>query len=541
MDISIKETVNLYYSNYIKNNKRKLIFYFIMTVFFSITQTIGIVFLLNKISPNKKDFIYLYLFIFYFIFIIFLNHIINNYTNEITSDATSDSRSIFLKEIINKYSNSYKDIKIGDYVNRIMNSTLEIKFFMLDMITLVIPELTVLILIIFIFLFIDYKISIALVLCLSISSLLIMYFGKDILIKKSQQEDAFYDTLDNLNNKYNNLLNTFINNENENEKKSIGNEQEKYGNIATNAQKNNIILSTYLYCVLAFIILIIMYFYVKFPIKIKNRKYFIILIIYFVLYFISIIKIMRQLLSCLGISMGSYHFLKDIITSNNNNQKYNIKNGSIEIKNLYFGYNNKIVIKNLSLKINNKDKIALVGRSGSGKTTLAKLLLNLHDYKGTILVDNKNSKNISNQELRKKIIYINQRTILFEKSVIDNINYGNNIQKKEIIHILNKYDLVSIFNNLPNSINEMVKVNGGNLSMGMQKIILLVRGILKSRNSNIIIIDEPLASLDQNTIKKVLKMIKNECHNKTLLIITHDKEIYPIVDKIIDLSSINKK
>ena len=219
MDITLKNTINLYYSNYIKNNKNKLIYFFSAAIFFSIIQTLGITFLLNKITPNKKDRIYIYLLILYFLLIIFINHLINNYTNIIASEATKDSRSIFLKEIINKYSNSYKDIKIGDYVNRIMSSTLEIKFFLLDVITLVIPEFTILCVIVILFLFIDYKISILLGLCLFISGFLLLYFGKDVLKSKAEQEDIFYKMMDSLNNKYSNLLNTFINNQNEQEKK----------------------------------------------------------------------------------------------------------------------------------------------------------------------------------------------------------------------------------------------------------------------------------------------------------------------------------
>ena len=541
MDITLKNTINLYYSNYIKNNKNKLIYFFSAAIFFSIIQTLGITFLLNKITPNKKDRIYIYLLILYFLFIIFINHLINNYTNIIASEATKDSRSIFLKEIINKYSNSYKDIKIGDYVNRIMSSTLEIKFFLLDVITLVIPEFTILCVIVILFLFIDYKISILLGLCLFISGFLLLYFGKDVLKSKAEQEDIFYKMMDSLNNKYSNLLNTFINNQNEQEKKNIIDEQEMYKDIAVNAQNKNIFLTTYFYTTLAITTILCMYIYIKYPVINEHKKYFIILIIYFILYFISISKIMRQVLSCLGISMGSYHFLKDILNSKKNNKKYNIKNGNIKILDLYFGYNNKYVLKNVNLEIKDKEKIALTGRSGSGKTTLAKLLLNLHEYKGTILIDNKNIKDISNEELRKNIVYINQRTVLFEKTVLDNMNYGNNIDKTKIINFLNKYDLKPIFNNLPNGINEIVQVNGGNLSLGMQKIIILVRGILKSNHCNVLIIDEPLASLDQNTVKKVLKMIKEECANKTLLIITHDKAIYPIVDKIIDLNNINNK
>jgi len=422
-----------------------------------------------------------------------------------------------------------------------MNSTLEIKFFILDMITLVIPELTVLYVIVIIFLFIDYKISIILGLSLFISTILLIYLGRPVLKLKANQEEIFYNIMDNLNNKYSNLLNTFINNENEQEKKNIIDEQEMYKGVTISSQNKNILLTTYLYIILAITIIIIMYIYVKYPILNDRKKYFIILIVYFIIYFINISKVLRQVLSCLGISMGSFHFLKEILNSKNTTKNSTIKNGHIKISNVYFGYNNKDVLKNVNVEIKDKDKIALIGRSGSGKTTLAKLLLNLHDYKGNIFIDNKNIKNISNEELRKKVIYINQRTVLFEKSVIDNINYGNNIHKTKIIDILNKYNLTPIFNNLPNGINEIVRVNGGNLSLGMQKVILLVRGILKSRHSNVIIIDEPLASLDQNTIKKILKMINQECTNKTLIIITHDKEIYPIVNKIIDLNSINNK
>ena len=349
MDITLKNTINLYYSNYIKNNKNKLIYFFSAAIFFSIIQTLGITFLLNKITPNKKDRIYIYLLILYFLFIIFINHLINNYTNIIASEATKDSRSIFLKEIINKYSNSYKDIKIGDYVNRIMSSTLEIKFFLLDVITLVIPEFTILCVIVILFLFIDYKISILLGLCLFISGFLLLYFGKDVLKLKAEQEDIFYKMMDSLNNKYSNLLNTFINNQNEQEKKNIIDEQEMYKDIAVNAQNKNIFLTTYFYTTLAITTILCMYIYIKYPVINEHKKYFIILIIYFILYFISISKIMRQVLSCLGISMGSYHFLKDILNSKKNNKKYNIKNGNIKILDLYFSYNNKYVLKLLWL------------------------------------------------------------------------------------------------------------------------------------------------------------------------------------------------
>ena len=94
---------------------------------------------------------------------------------------------------------------------------------------------------------------------------------------------------------------------------------------------------------------------------------------------------------------------------------------------------------------------------------------------------------------------------------------------------------------MKNGIYEICSVGGTNLSLGMQKVIILTRGILKSKNSNLMIFDEPLSGLDANTRQKVIKMIMNECKNNTLLIITHDEEILPYMDRKLNLQNINKK
>ena len=88
-----------------------------------------------------------------------------------------------------------------------------------------------------------------------------------------------------------------------------------------------------------------------------------------------------------------------------------------------------------------------------------------------------------------------------------------------------------------NMLNKIVEINGTNISMGIQKIIFLIRGILK-KNSSIYIFDEPLTSLDMNTRKKVMKLISNEVGNKTTIIITHDLEINSIVSRVIELKPI---
>ena len=207
-------------------------------------------------------------------------------------------------------------------------------------------------------------------------------------------------------------------------------------------------------------------------------------------------------------------------------------------------YGNKYVLKNFNLSIPAKSKIAIVARSGAGKTTLMKLLLDFYTPdKGRILLDNNDIREIDPVSIRNNINYINQRTLLIKDTIINNIKYGNDKSDEEIIQILNKYNLLKVFNPPKNNpetcLQNMVEKNGINISMGMQKVIFLVRGIL--REGVVFVFDEPLTSIDPSTRKGVLDMIKDKTFDKTLIIITHDMEVSKIVDKVINIDDINQK
>jgi ABC-type multidrug transport system fused ATPase/permease subunit len=231
--------------------------------------------------------------------------------------------------------------------------------------------------------------------------------------------------------------------------------------------------------------------------------------------------------------------------------------GDIKFENIWFKYDKNAknhdmdtgeespyVFKNLNLEIGSKSKIAIVARSGSGKSTLMKLLLGFYvPEQGRVLLDGEDIKNIDPIPVRKKINYINQRTLLIKDTVMNNIKYGNNKTDQEVIDILNKYNLLKIFNpdqNKPEScLQNIVEKNGINISMGMQKVIFLVRGIL--RDGEVYIFDEPLTSIDSKTRASVLQMIGDKTQDKTLIIITHDMEVSKIVDKVINIDDINQR
>jgi ABC-type multidrug transport system fused ATPase/permease subunit len=213
--------------------------------------------------------------------------------------------------------------------------------------------------------------------------------------------------------------------------------------------------------------------------------------------------------------------------------------GSVTFKDIYFRYSEHTpyILENLSLDIPSGDKIAIVAQSGSGKSTSMKLLLGFYQpEKGDILLDGESITNFNVNDIRSKINYINQKTLLFNDTVMNNLKYGNNKTDQEIFEFLKKYDLLKILckdNN--NCLDKIVDKNGTNISMGMQKIIFLVRGILKN-NVAVYVFDEPLTSVDPSTRSNILDMIKNETKGKTVIIITHDSEVSKIVNRTVYLA-----
>ena len=127
--------------------------------------------------------------------------------------------------------------------------------------------------------------------------------------------------------------------------------------------------------------------------------------------------------------------------------------GNIEFRNVSFEYskkdentikieessNSKEKIKALhdvSFKIKPLDRVAIIGTNGSGKSTIIKLIMGYYNVSsGHVLHDGVNVLDINREYLRTKIAIINQKVVLFNRSIIDNICYGNNIPKEKVKQI----------------------------------------------------------------------------------------------------------
>ena len=140
-------------------------------------------------------------------------------------------------------------------------------------------------------------------------------------------------------------------------------------------------------------------------------------------------------------------------------------------------------------------------------------------------------------ELRDSIVYIPQHPKLFNRTLWENISYGlptegpNKITREAIYKFLKEMELNELKEVFKERMDKEVGKQGSRLSGGQRQMVWLIRAIL--RNSPVIILDEPTASLDPVSKKQVKKMIGLLSNNRTLMLITHDEELLEGMDRLI--------
>ncbi|NBS84968.1 MAG: ATP-binding cassette domain-containing protein, partial [Verrucomicrobia bacterium] len=215
----------------------------------------------------------------------------------------------------------------------------------------------------------------------------------------------------------------------------------------------------------------------------------------------------------------------------NVNNKIYIKSGNIIINNLSYGYNeNNLIFKNFYLTIKENERIAIIGNSGNGKSTLIKLIMGYYKIpNNTIYLDGKDINSYDITELRKEISYVNQNTKLFNISILENIQYGNNMSRENIELLIKKINVQNIFSNLKDGLDSQSGVEGSRLSGGQKQIIHILRCMAK--NNKIVILDEPTSAIDVHNKENIINAIKELSNNKTVILITHDENLLSLVNR----------
>jgi ATP-binding cassette subfamily B protein len=211
--------------------------------------------------------------------------------------------------------------------------------------------------------------------------------------------------------------------------------------------------------------------------------------------------------------------------------------GEIEFRGVTFRYRPELepAVNNVSLTIPRNSTLAIIGRTGSGKSSLVGLIPRLYDVtEGSIFIDGKDIRQIPLETLRASIGMVTQEAFLFSESIAENIAFGADSEKLELVE--NAAKAADIYDNIvdfPHGFETMLGERGITLSGGQKQRTAIARAI--ARNPKILILDDAMSAVDTATEERILKNLKRIMENRTSILISHRVSTVKEADKIVVL------
>lgn len=224
-------------------------------------------------------------------------------------------------------------------------------------------------------------------------------------------------------------------------------------------------------------------------------------------------------------------------------KKININSMSkIQIKNLDFSYEDncsKKIFSNLNLSLQFGKIYGFKGENGSGKSTLADLIIGLlKPQNGEILINGKNINSFGDSWMN-FVSYLSQNFFLFNDTIKNNITLNSKISNSLIEEEYNKAlkisNLLDELKKFTDKDDTLLLSSGSNLSGGQKQRVAIARLIY--RNSKIVVLDEPTASLDDKSSNLMMNMLKEIKQDKLIIVISHSQEILNKCDEIYEVKS----
>lgn len=453
-------------------------------------------------------------------------------------------RTVLFKQLVQRYREEYDDVPSAEVIARVL-SVSKIFVYQSEYIIGTLFPYVIGLIVVVVYSFRKNKtvgavITTSLVLSLGTAFL----WGAKIANTSKKREGVFVNMVEKMNNSFTNLMNVYVNNKEKDtiaENQTLNDEQTLMFQKELAVTRNSSFTTTAI-SIVGFASLLIVGFHLVRKQKIKSFDLAAISTLY-IMYMSWSLKILDGLpyiFRRVGIWMQNMPFVENLFNRTHDAAHYaTIRDGSVSVANLSFEYPSaadKPVLRDITLNIQQGERVAIVGRSGSGKTTLMKLLVGLYKpTSGTIRIGGANIKNVDKTALRQQVAYINQRTTLSNDTILDNIRYGNDASRQEVASMLDTYDLRAVFSDIQGGIDAEAGVRGANLSLGMAKTVIVLRGLLR-KGVKVYLFDEPVAGLDALTRRKIMNMIAAECKGKTVICVTHSEAIKSFVDRVIQIN-----
>lgn len=217
-----------------------------------------------------------------------------------------------------------------------------------------------------------------------------------------------------------------------------------------------------------------------------------------------------------------------------------VKNGSIEFKNVSFSYvgnKKKECLKNINIQIKSGETVGIIGGIGSGKSTLVSLIPRLYDAtEGKVEVGGKDVKQYDIETLRNNVSVVLQKNVLFSGTIKENLKWGDkDATDEEIVRASKLAQADNFIEEFPDKYDTNIEQGGTNVSGGQRQRLCIARALLKK--PQILILDDSTSAVDTKTDSLIRKAFKEEIPNTTKIIIAQRIASVQDADKIIVLDN----
>ena len=256
----------------------------------------------------------------------------------------------------------------------------------------------------------------------------------------------------------------------------------------------------------------------------------------------------------LSMSAASVRRINEVLVeepdiTNPENPVMDVKDGSIEFRNVNFRYNSEAqenVLNNINLKINSGETIGILGGTGSAKSTLVNLISRLYDVnEGTVLVGGRDVREYDIETLRDEVSVVLQKNVLFSGTIMENLRWG--VRKKgseaqETPEMKAKLDAECIracklacadefIEKMPDRYETHIEQGGTNVSGGQKQRLCIARALVKK--PKILILDDSTSAVDTATDAKIRRAFAQEIPGTTKIIIAQRIASVMNADRII--------
>jgi len=200
-------------------------------------------------------------------------------------------------------------------------------------------------------------------------------------------------------------------------------------------------------------------------------------------------------------------------------------NGAISFEEVDFRYTDEQLLGDVDLVIHPGSMVALMGPNGIGKSTLAHLITGFYrPQKGYLYADDQPYDDLDIGQLRKYIGIVPQDPVIFSGTIWENITYGRpNASAEEVDQACRLATAYEFIREFPESYHTLAGEGGVRLSGGQRQSIAIARALL--RQPKLLILDEPTNHLDEDSVRRLMKNLRELESAPTILIITHVMEI----------------